>query len=171
MRSIARIRIDVLTVLCLVLSLCGVVPLLAAAGSVKGSVKTTSGAIPQGSVIRATQLPERTSTSRTAIGADGTFSFPELLPGIYVFDVLDPSGKVIGWKKADITASAENVLSLSCTPAGAAVANGGVSKATRWAWIGGAAGAFTLAAVERGRGDDNRCDRDISPVKPGRQCP
>lgn len=171
MRPIARIRIDVLTVLCLVLSLCGVVQLLAAAGGVKGSVKTTSSVIPKGSVIRATQLHERTFTSSTAIGEDGTFSFPELPPGTYVFDVLDPSGKVIGWKKADVSASAENVLSLSCTPTGAGAARGGVSKATRWAWIGGGAGAVALAAVGRGGGDDDPCDRDISPAKPGRQCP
>jgi hypothetical protein len=166
----ARGRTGVLMVLCLGFALAGVTPLLAAMGAVKGTVTPSAGTLPKGAVVRATRLPSETYTLRVPIQPDGSYGIPQLAQGEYRFDVLDSSNKVIGSMKSMVNPAMDNVVSLTCTPRAVAAGGGGMSKAARWGWIGGGVGAVAIVAAASG-GNGHNCDHDISPAKPGRQCP
>jgi hypothetical protein len=170
MRFNARRRIDVLMLLCLAFALSGVTPLLAATGAVKGKVTPSTGTLPKGTVVRVTRLPGESYTLRVPIQPDGTYAIPQLAQGEYRFEVLDPSNKVIGSTKSMVNPATDNVISLECTPRAVASAGSRMSKGARWGWIGGGVGAVAVVAAASG-GKDHKCDHDISPAKPGRQCP
>src|SRR5258706_8018941 len=167
-RSNARRRSKVLMPLCLTLALGGAAPLLAATGAVRGKVTPSTGTLSKGTVVKVTHLPGNSYTLRVPIQPDGTYAIPQLAQGEYRFDVLDPSNKVIGSTKSMVNPGTDNVISLQCTPRAVAPAGRGVSKGARWGWIGGGVGAVAIVAAANG-GTDHKCDRDISPAKPGRQ--
>jgi hypothetical protein len=87
-----------------VLCLSGVRQVLAAGGSVRGRVTTEGGALPPGSLVRATPLDGEASLE-APIASDGAYSIPQIPEGAYRFEVVGPGGEVLGTARVLMTPS------------------------------------------------------------------
>ena len=79
----------------LILELCGGTVVWAADGAVRGRIVVEGGTLPQGSLVKATPL-DGGAPSVTPVAPDGTYQFPRLAEGAYLFEVTDPGGAVLG---------------------------------------------------------------------------
>ncbi len=70
-------------------------PALAASGSLRGRVAVERGFLPEGSMLRATPLDAGVILTAT-IGADGTYTLPQVPEGAYVLEVIGPDGALLG---------------------------------------------------------------------------
>ncbi len=83
----------------------GVSLLLAANGSVEGRVIVEGGKLPQGTIVRATEISGAASL-RATIQDDGTYKIPSIPEGPYRFELVAPDGTVLGTTRTLITPSA-----------------------------------------------------------------
>ena len=82
----------------------GVSLLLAANGSVEGRVIVEGGKLPQGTIVRATEISGAASL-RATIQDDGTYKIPSIPEGPYRFELVAPDGTILGTTRTLITPS------------------------------------------------------------------
>lgn len=165
--------VTVVVLLCIAAQHLGFEQALAADGSVHGSARTDGAQLPAGATVRATPVTGGPTYSAT-IGADGKYEFPKLPEGPYVFEVVDPGGKVIGPSHKTVVPPRSIQLDLF-VPLGAAAAADSeskkkgapmsMSKTKFWLLLG------TAFAVGVGAGfllddDDSSEDTPVSPSTP-----
>lgn len=127
-----------------------VTPLVAAknqTGTLTGNAKDAEGRNLSNYTVRVRDVATGQLAGSTTSGATGQFSFTGLTPGIYVVEVVNHAGEIIGTSSAvSVAAGATVAVTVGATAAAAAAAAANGGKA----FLASTAGIITVAAVGAG---------------------